>query len=267
MGNAPRSNLIPAERQDYIADLVRRKRTISVSALSEALRVSEVTIRRDLERLEALGILERTHGGAVLTQHLLQEPLYIHKDQLHLEAKQAIGRAAAQLVSEGDTIFVNSGSTTRQLFAHLAQIARLRVVTSNVAALSELTNGGKERELVLLGGVHRWQSNSLVGPLALSTIAQINASKAFLGVDGITVQHGLTTPILDEAAVARAMIERTHGPVVVLADHTKFGVVAEFTTCPLSRVHTVVTDAGLDDDWRQTLEAQGVRLIVADAAT
>jgi len=256
---------MPAERQDYIISLLRRNRTIRVAALSEALHVSEVTIRRDLERLEAQGVLERTHGGAVLTQHMWYEPLFAQKDQLYLEAKRAIGREAARLVSDGETVFINSGSTTRQIFQHLARAPRVRVVTSNAAAISELAGCGEGVELIIVGGTYRWQSNSIVGPFALANIAQINASKTFLGVDGISVQHGLTTPIQEEAGVARAMIDRTHGPVIVVADHSKFGVVAAFSTCPLERVDTIITDQ-VDDDWRQALEAHGVRVVVAATA-
>ncbi len=257
-------DLIPAERHEYILNLIRQNRTVRVSTLSEALGVSEITIRRDLEKLEEQGLLERTHGGAILTQRMRQEPLYVQKERLEIEAKRAIGRAAAGLVSEGETIFINSGSTTRQIFSHLGRFSRLRVITSNAAAIAELGDHTESIELIVVGGTYRWQSNSLVGPLALATIHQINASKTFLGVDGISIQHGLTTPIQDEAEVARAMIAQTRGALIVVADHTKIGVVAEFVTCPLRRVETIVTDANLDADWRDALNEQGIRVIVAE---
>lgn len=263
MKTLAQDDFIPAERHEYILNLIQQKKAVRVSALSEALGVSDITIRRDLEYLEGQGVLERTHGGAILTQRMRQEPLYAQKERLQIEAKRAIGRAAAQLVQPGETIFVHSGSTTRQMFAHLGSLPRLRVITSNAAAIAELGNRSESIELMVVGGTYRWQSNSLVGPLALATIARINASKTFLGVDGISIQHGLTTPIQDEAEVARAMIAQTRGAIIVVADHTKIGVVAEFVTCPLYRVATIVTDARLNAQWRKTLEEQGIRVIVA----
>jgi DeoR family fructose operon transcriptional repressor len=257
----PESNLIPAERHVHILALARQQRAVKVSALSELLGVSEVTIRRDLEKLEEQGLLERTHGGAVLAERMQREPLYVQKDRLYPEIKQAIGKAAAQLVSEGETIFIHSGSTTRQVLAHLPHVSGLRVVTSNAAAIAELHDRRDSVELIVVGGTYRWQSNSFVGPLAVATLAQINAQKTFLGVDGISVLHGLTTPVQDEAEVARAMIERTYGSIIVVADHTKMGVVAEFTTCPLTRVNTLVTDSGLDAEWRESLKEKGISII------
>lgn len=256
-------DLIPAERHAYILNILQQQRTVRVSTLSEALGVSEITIRRDLEKLEEQGLLERTHGGAILTQRMRQEPLYAQKERLQIEAKRAIGKAAAALIHEGETIFINSGSTTRQIFPHLRHRHRLRIITSNAAAITDLSNHAESIELIVVGGTYRWQSNSFVGPIALSTIAQINATKTFLGVDGISIQHGLTTPIQDEAEVARAMIAQTRGALIVVADHTKIGVVAEFVTCPLHRVETIVTDAALDAEWREALDKRGIRVVIA----
>ena len=259
------SDLMPAERQEYIVNLIQQKKGVRVSLLSQVLSVSEVTIRRDLEKLEEQGLLERTHGGAILTQRMRQEPLYIQKERIHTEAKRAIGKAAASLINEGETIFVHSGSTTRQIFSHLGHIPRLRVITSNAAAIAELGNREESIELIVVGGTYRWQSNSLVGPIALATIAQINAAKTFLGVDVISLQHGLTTPIQAEAEIARAMIEQTRGTIIVVADHSKIGVVAEFVSCPLKKVGAIVTDATLDEDWRESLAAEGIGIVVARA--
>ncbi len=256
-----RLNLMPAERHAYICNLARQHRIVRVSVLSEALGVSEITIRRDLEKLEEQGLLERTHGGAVLNQHMQAEPLYAQKDRLLPEAKAAIGRAAAELVEEGETVFVNSGSTTRQIFGSLRKPA-VRVVTSNAAALAELASS-EPIDLIIAGGAYRWQSNSFVGPLALATISRIYARRTFLGVDGISARYGITTPILEESEVARAMVEQTCGPVVVVADHTKIGVIADFVICPLNRVDIIITDAGFDEEYRASLEEKGARIIIA----
>jgi len=255
------SDLIPAQRRERIRELVRAQGAVKVAALSELLGVSEITIRRDLEVLEQEGILERTHGGAIYSHRMRIEPLYTEKDRLHQEEKRLIGQAAAQLVEEGDTLLINSGSTTLQVIRHLVGKKNIRVITSNVGAVLAVQD--RQFDLMLIGGSFRPQSNSLVGPLAVLSLQQVYGSKAFIGVDGISAKYGLTTPILQEAEVARLMIERTRGPVIVVADHSKLGVVSNFVTAPLEQVDILVTDEGFDEEYRAGLEELGVKIIIA----
>ena len=255
--------LIPAERRKVIRELVRAQGVVRVADLSAQLDVSEITVRRDLEALEQEGVLERTHGGAIYSQRLRAEPLYTDKDRIHRREKQAIGRAAAALVKDGDTLLINSGSTTLQVIHHLRLSGRqgIKIVTSNVGALAEVLDS--DLELILIGGSFRQQSNSLVGPLAVMALERVNANRAFIGVDGVSARHGLTTPILQEAEIAQLMIERTHGPVIVVADHSKVGVIADFVTAPIDRVNILVTDEGFDEEYRAELEGRGVEIIIA----
>jgi DeoR/GlpR family transcriptional regulator of sugar metabolism len=256
------SALIPAERRHRIQEMLRAQGAVKVSTLSQLFEVSEITIRRDLEQLERDGRLERTHGGAVLSQRMRQEPLYTDKDQLHRAEKQAIGHVAAMLVENGDTLLINSGSTTLQVLRHLAGRHDVRVITSNMGAPFAVHDPGFE--VILVGGTFRRQSNSLVGPLATQSLRQVYGSKAFIGVDGISLKYGLTTPTLPEAEVARTMIERTRGPVIVVADHTKLGVVADFVTAPLDQVDVLVTDRGFDEGYREALEELSIQIMVAE---
>lgn len=253
--------LIPAERRNRILERLRQAGTVRVSALSESLGVAEVTIRRDLELLEGEGQLERTFGGAVLSRRMQAEPQYSEKHRRHPDEKRRIGLAASQLIEEGDTVFIHSGSTTLQIFRHLSRFTRLTVVTSNSGALLE--SQGLEFELMLTGGTFRETSNSLVGPLALLTLEQFWAGKCFIGVDGVSLLHGLTTPKMAEAQIARKMIERTRGRVIVLADSSKMGVVADCATAPLEKVSTLVTDSGVSEEYRSQLEVLGIQVIVA----
>ena len=254
-------DLLPAERQNRILDLLREKGSVRVASLSEEFDVSEITIRRDLDNLEQRNLLERTHGGAVRSRHLRVEPLYTEKYREQFEAKKRIGRAAAALVDPGEAIFVNSGSTTLQIFQHLGGRG-VRVTTSNAGAITECQD--LDVDLVLTGGAYRGQSHSFVGPIALHSLQQVCASKTFIGVDGISLRYGLTTPSLEEAEVARAMMDYTHGDVIIVADHTKAGRVADSITAPLDKVDVIVTDAAFDPDYRQQLEKQGIRVIIAD---
>jgi len=257
--------LIPAERRRRIREIIQSQGSVRVSALSQLLGVSELTIRRDLEQLEKTGLLERTHGGAVLSHRMRHEPLYTEKDRIHRKEKQAIGLAAAALVEDGDTLLINSGSTTLQIFRHLGGYKHLRVITSNMGAFREVQGLGLE--LILTGGTYREQSNSLVGPLATLCLQQVYGSRCFIGVDGVSARYGLTTPIAQEAEIARMMIERTHGPVIVVADHSKMGVVANFVTAPIHKIDILITDSGFDEAYREDLEAKGVQIIIADQSS
>ena len=255
------SGFIPADRQKRIQRLLQERGVVKVTDLSSLLGVSEITIRRDLDVLERNGDLERTHGGAVYNQRMRVEPRYAQKDAIHREEKEAIGRAAAKLVEAGDTLLINSGSTTKQVIRSL-KMSNVRIITSNLGAVIEAQES--EMELILIGGLLRSQSNSLVGSLATLSLQQVYGSKAFIGVDGLSVKYGLTTPILEEAEIAREMIRRTPGPVIVVADHSKLSVVSNFMSAPIDQVDMLVTDQGLSNELREELEKIGIKVIIAD---
>jgi len=255
------SGFIPADRQKRIQRLLQESGVVKVTDLSALLDVSEITIRRDLDALERSGELERTHGGAVYNQRMRIEPRYAQKDAIHREQKEAIGQAAAKLVEAGDTLLINSGSTTKQVIRSL-KMSRARIITSNLGAVIEAQDS--EMELILIGGLLRSQSNSLVGSLATLSLQQVYGSKAFIGVDGLSVKYGLTTPILEEAEIAREMIRRTPGPVIVVADSSKLSVVSNFMTAPIDQVDMLVTDQGLNNELREELEKIGIKVIIAD---
>jgi DeoR/GlpR family transcriptional regulator of sugar metabolism len=255
------TGLIPAERRNRIHEIIKVQGSVRVSALSDLLGVSELTVRRDLEQLERAGILERTHGGAIHSHRMRGEPLYSEKDRLHRDEKRQIGAAAAALVKDGDTLLINSGSTTLQIFRHLADRKNLRVITSNMGAFLEIQ--GLDLELILTGGSYREHSNSLVGPMAMLSLQQVYGSKCFIGVDGVSLSHGLTTPTLQEAEIARTMIERTRGQVIVVADCSKIGVVADFMTAPIEKVNALIVDSGFDENYRVELEESGIEITVA----
>jgi DeoR family fructose operon transcriptional repressor len=252
--------VIPEERRQRIYDALVQVGAVRVSDLSKDLGASETTIRRDLARMEVQGLLERTHGGSILTRRMSTEPRYHDKDEREVAAKRAIGQAAATLAEQGESIFVNSGSTNRQVLRFLAQRQGLRVITNNGAALEGWHEGN---ELVLSGGRYRQRSNSFVGPLAAASIKSMYADRCFIGVDGISLRHGLTTPYEGESEIARLMIAGTLGPVVVVADHTKIGTVAKFVSGPLESVSTLVTDRPLAEDFEQELADMGVSVIYA----
>lgn len=252
--------IIPAERQKRIWNLAMEKGSVTVSELGELFQISELTIRRDLDVLEKKGYVERTHGGAIISHRMRVETLYTQKDQEFRLQKEAIGRAAAKLIEEGDTVLANSGSTVLQVVKNL-QLQSVTVITNNVGTLVERAN--QNIELILVGGHYRIQSNSLVGGLSRLTLSMIYGSKAIIGVDGFSVRAGVTTVVYDEAEMNRMMVERTRGPVIVVADHRKLGVVSNFESTSVDKVNILVTDDGAQPEYLHDLEKLGIKVIVA----
>lgn len=253
---------LPAERHRRIQELLREHRVVRVSVLSESMGVSEVTIRRDLEALERRGLLERTHGGAVATHWMRSEPGYLEAISSSIEEKRAIGRAAAAMVEPGDALYMNGGTTTLEVFRHL-RASGVKVVTNHVGIALEASE--RDVELLLLGGHYRAPSNSVVGPFATDALRRTHATKAFIGVEGIGIASGLTTPVAAEAEIAHLMIEQTHGIVIVVADHSKIGTVADFVIAPLDRVDVLVVDAGAGPELGDQLAEVGVEVVVPGA--
>jgi DeoR family fructose operon transcriptional repressor len=253
---------LPVERQRRIEESIRRYHAVRVSTLAEEFGVSEVTVRRDLEELELKGVLERTHGGAVRARHLRAEPAYLEAVAHRAAEKRAIGARAAALVEPAATIFLNGGTTTLEVLHHLTAPG-VKVVTNHVG-MAPGAIGRPGLELILVGGEYRAPSNSCVGAFATEALRRVNATRSFIGVEGISLRAGLTTPAAPEAEIARVMIEQTRGPVVVVADSSKVGTVADFTIGPLTDVDALVTDDAIDKGYVDELRASGVDVVLAE---
>lgn len=254
------SSLIPIERRKRILDILVREQSARVNDLSDALGVSEVTIRRDLEMLENEGLLERCYGGAIIGHHLRTEPLYSQKRTTFQDEKGRIGALSASLVEDGETIFVGAGTTTLEIFSNLAG-KNLQIITTNLGVITEGRIPGIE--VTLTGGNYREQAHSLLGPDTILSLQHYHASKCFIGTDGITIKQGLTTPNVAEALVLRTMLERTRGPKILMTDHSKFGLVASATSCMINEIDIIVTDDGLDQGYQAELGALGVEVLLA----
>jgi DeoR family fructose operon transcriptional repressor len=257
-------SLIPAQRHLLIREYLEIHHIARNTDLSEMLGASEATVRRDLEMLESQGIVERTHGGAVLTQRMPTEPAYVHSALAHPEEKRCIGQAAAALIRDGETVLVNSGTTTAEALRHMRNrkdLARLVIITNNIMAATE--DWDSAIEVLLLGGSFRSRSHSVVGRFATDMLRQVGADTCFIGVDGISLKYGVTTPSNVEAEIAQLMIERTRGRVVIVADHSKWGVVSNFEIATIDQIHALVVDGGLPAASRAELEARAVEVVVA----
>jgi DeoR family fructose operon transcriptional repressor len=253
--------LIPAQRRERIQDYLGIHQIVRTADLCEILDASEATIRRDLEWLEEKGFLERTHGGAILNQRMILEQEYQQRAQHHPDEKRRIGELAASLIEEGDIVFINSGTTATQVLQHIRRNSRITVFTNNVSAVMDLGDPGFH--YYMTGGEFQSRSNSLAGRFALDNLGLVYANKTILGVDGISLKHGCTVPTNAEAEVVRRMIERTKGQVIVVADHSKWGVVSNFQIANMDEIDKLITDESLDSSAVESLADYKIECLLA----
>ncbi|MFE5244277.1 MULTISPECIES: DeoR/GlpR family DNA-binding transcription regulator [unclassified Streptomyces] len=265
-------NLLAEQRRALILDDVRKRGGVRVNELTRKLSVSDMTIRRDLDALARQGVIEKVHGGAVpVVEASTHEPGFEAKSTLELSAKEDIARTAATMVVPGSAIALSGGTTTFALARHLVDVPGLTVVTNSVRVADVFhgaqrpTAAGAARAgaatVVLTGGV-RTPSDSLVGPVADRAIDSLHFDVLFIGVHGISVEAGLSTPNLAEAETNRRLV-RAARRVVVVADHTKWGTVGLSSFTGLDEVDAFVTDAGLPDEVREEIEEHLPGLMVA----
>lgn len=249
------------ERQQQILDLARAHGRVEVKDLAYSLDVTPETVRRDLTILERHGLVRRVHGGAIPVERLGFEPGIRDREGVLSAEKERIAKAALDEVPPGGSLILDAGTTTVRLAEMLPTDAELTVVTHALpVAMVLATRPGIT--LHLIGGTVRGRTLAAVGEWALREIADIHADVAFLGTNGLTVERGLTTPDLGEAAVKRALVGAARR-VVVLADHTKIGRTDLGLVAPVGAVDTLVTDSGVDGELAADLEEAGVRVVRA----
>lgn len=253
--------LIPAQRREKIQEFLSVHQIARTSDLMNLLESSEATVRRDLEWLEQKGILERTHGGAILNQRVMFDQEFQQRIKNFPDEKKRIGELAASLIEEGDIVFINSGSTAAQVLQNVAHNPRITVYTNNMSVLMDISDPGFH--LHLIGGEFQSRSNSLAGRFAFDNLGLVFANKAILGVDGISLKHGCTVPTNPEAEVVRRMIERTKGQVIVVADHSKWGAVSNFPVAEIDEINKLVTDNGLSKQAKKEIGEYDVEVLVA----
>jgi DeoR/GlpR family transcriptional regulator of sugar metabolism len=260
-----RQKMFADERRRLIQDEVDRSGSVTVAELTRRLGVSDMTIRRDLEHLAARQLLKKVHGGAVKVPKTAAEPHFTQKQRLNRPEKQSIAREALPLIEAGHTVAFSAGTTTWHIAKALGEPGpedRLTFITNSTnIALTLQENGWGQ--IVLSGGSFRTPSDALVGPFAERTLKTLNADVLFLGVHGLDPNAGLTTPNIAEAETNRCLVEAAQ-KVVVVADHTKLGVVSLAKIIPLSRVDVLITDAGADGELLREVELAGVRVVVAE---
>ncbi|MEV0780728.1 DeoR/GlpR family DNA-binding transcription regulator [Streptomyces sp. NPDC050433] len=261
--------MFAAERRQLILEMVRANGAVSLRELARVVQTSEVTVRRDVRALEAEGLLDRRHGGAVLPGGFTRESGFPQKSHLATAEKTAIADLAASLVEEGEAVVVGAGTTTQELARRLARIPGLTVVTNSLLVAQALAHANRV-EVVMTGGTLRGSNYALVGSGAEQSLQGLRVSRAFLSGSGLTAERGLSTSNMLSASVDRALVQAA-AEVVVLADHTKLGTDTMFQTVPTDVITRLVTDDPPAHDDRaatelQALADQGVQITVAGAA-
>lgn len=240
--------MLARERQSYIIERIRERGAVRVSDLTRELAVSDMTVRRDLDRLAKLGLLDKVHGGATVPgRNSTDEPGFETKSARERTEKDAIAQLAVTLVRPGFAVGLSAGTTTWTLAHRLLDVPGITVVTNSVQIATVFYQNPRADQTVVLTGGVRTPSDALVGPIAVAALRSLNLDIVFLGVHGMDERTGFSSPNLLEAETSRALADAGRR-LVVVADHTKWGVVGISTIAELEDADVVVTDAGLHPD-------------------
>jgi len=255
-----RSSVLNEERRRALVDFVNQNGRALVRDLARKYSSSEITIRRDLELLHNRGLIYRTHGGALPIRAGIDSDRNLsERERQHPREKQRIAAAAAKLVREGQSVVLDSGSTTTAIARTLRGFQHLTVITNAINIASELS--GTSLDVILTGGMLRANSYSLVGPIAEESLRRLKADILFLGVDGFDTQTGVSTPNLLEAQLNRLMVQIA-ARVIAVCDSSKFGRSSLSSIVPLSNIHGVITDHQIPSQHLRALKKVGNETIL-----
>ena len=253
--------MLANNRKRLILETLKKKGGIKITELAEKLNKSRMTITRDMDELANNGLLLRVHGGAVSNISRSYEPPYFSRKGLRNEAKQAIASAANDLITEGNTLILDVGSTTRELAHHLKSRKNLTVITPSLEHAMDLA-GNSAMKLIVTGGIVRLGEMSLVGPISENSLKEFNVDKAFIGAGGVDLKAGLTEYNMEDAQVKKYIIENTRQSIV-LADSTKLGSVTLSNVIPMEKIDILITDSEAEPVFIEGLEKMGVQVIIA----
>ncbi len=249
------------ERQKQILFLLSRQGRLSVTEIVEQFSISEATARRDLESLASQGKAQRVHGGVIAVEQAPPELPILQREGEQADEKSSIGRAAAELIADGETVFLGSGTTVLETARHLRERKNLTVITNSLPVLNALA-GIKEITIVSLGGQLRESELSFIGHIAEQALAELRVDKVIMGARGLSLEHGLTNDYLQETLTDRAIL-KIGREVILVADHSKVNRVSTALLAPLSSINTFVTDSKADKKFIQALKKQNIKVVIA----
>lgn len=250
------------KRREKIIELLCNEGSISVTALSHLFAVSTVTIRNDLSHLENQGCLFRHYGGAILNKQFTFDKPLQYKSQINSTHKNTIAKCAASLVKDGDHIILDSGSTTALMVPYLKGKRDLIVMTNALNIAYELATD-TDIEVLVAGGTVRKKAYSISGPTVEQLLSMYRFNKLFLGIDGIDLEAGITTPNFAEACVNKAMC-RVSQQIIAVTDSSKFGRKSFCLIERIENIHTLITDSQIPDTYLTALEEKNISIILAN---
>ncbi len=248
------------ERQSKLVEIVRRREKTSVDELAALLDASRETIRRDLTQLSELGKIQKVHGGARMPRVMGEEPFKQRLSE-NVDAKMAIASVAASLVAPGETLFIDTGSTTLLFAEELAKVPDLTIITNSTEIARTIATASNASRVFLLGGEFRTDNSQTVGTMAAAHIRSFRAHHAILTVGAMDARSGAMDFNIEEAQIARAMIDQSE-TVTVLIDSSKFGKLASFEVCSLAGIDRLVSDTPPPAEIRDAIEAAGGKVFL-----
>lgn len=251
---------IPAQRQQQILEYLQSHKSITIRKAAEILMVSEATVRRDLDELASTGKIERTHGGAVLHTGTGFEWQHAEKMQEMIPEKKRIAIAAKKLIEDGDSLFLDTGTTTYLLAEELKEKKRLTVVTNNLD-IAYTTELDATSTMIITGGIRRDGYSSLVGDIAADLVRKLYVDVSFIGADAVSVGNGVFNTNFNEIGIKKSGIESGKRKVL-LADSSKFSRKALAKICDLQEFDIIITDSGIDEAQLKILKEKITRVIV-----
>lgn len=248
------------ERQRELVRLIERNGRISVPQICKHFSISEATARRDLETLSEQRFIQRVHGGAVFVRHAAPEEPILSRTHEQEDGKESIGRAAAALIQDGETVFLGSGTTVLKV-AHYLVARRINVITNSLPVIN-LMAGKENISLVALGGLLRDTELSFIGHITEQALAEIRADKAVVGIRAVSLEQGLTNDYLPETMTDRAIMNMG-SQLIIVADHTKFDRVSTAFVAPLEKVDVLVTTKAALEPFLESIREKGIEVVLA----
>jgi DeoR/GlpR family transcriptional regulator of sugar metabolism len=256
----PLDGMMAEERRTQILQIIRSAGRVRVNGLATRFNTSAVTIRSDLNDLHQRGLVLRSHGGAVLPDTILRESPVHERLKAHSEEKRRIGAMAATLINNGETIILDSGTTTLEIARQIKKKAGLQVITNGVNIAAELLDA-RDVQVFIVGGTVRGESASISGHFTEEMFEQFSADKLFLSGAGCDLDFGVSGANLEETMVNRAMI-RIAREIILVADSSKFSKRSMSRIAPFSQIDTVISNTSLDEEVQEKLRAIGCNLIL-----
>ena len=253
---SPLSNF---ERQEQLRRFIQEQQRVTVAQICQRFAVSMATARRDLEVLAERGEVQRVHGGAIAVRRAPPELPMLQRQADQAEEKRRIGRAAAALIADGETVFLGSGTTVWEVAQHLRDRHNLTVISNSLPVIHLLADA-PGITVIGLGGILRRSELSFIGHITEKALAEVRADKVIMGIRAIDAEHGLTNDYLPETMTDRAILNIGR-EIIIVADHTKCGRVSAAFVAPITAIHTLVTDVQAPPDFVAALTSRGIRVL------